>query len=249
MVLSPIHDEPGMAIPADLPPVGNASFPAVSARWVKYLQDQGLTPQLLGSKTWGDVMPSTAGGVTGSSIESRRLYYHSLRFVSWASSRYLANATRALESNLVTGAPIYVNWNNMAAHWYYPSTPTNLPLAKAEEEENKEGTEKGEGRGGREGESSVATGQINHDWFEFARERGVCDCPLRGLTPISSLAVGRHRLVRLCLTKADIFLFTLLTLLLDHFVCRCSFSQVQRCFGRRTGSATGWPGSGATTLR
>jgi hypothetical protein len=118
VVLSPIHDEPGMAIPADLPPIGNASFKAVSDRWVKYLQDQGLTPQLLGSKSWNEVMPSTAGGVAGASIEARRLYYHSLRFVSWASSRYLANATRALESNLVTGASIYVNWNNMAAHWY-----------------------------------------------------------------------------------------------------------------------------------
>ena len=35
--------------------------------------------------------------------------------------RYLANATRSLEADLVTDAGIYVNWNNMAAHWYYPS--------------------------------------------------------------------------------------------------------------------------------
>ena len=117
---NPIHDEPGFSVPRDFPPVGNASFSEVSARWVAYLQDQGLSPSELGSGSWAGVKPSMVGWNAGASLEARRLYYHSLRFVSLDSSRYLAKATRALEGELVPEAIIYVNWNNMAAHWYFP---------------------------------------------------------------------------------------------------------------------------------
>lgn len=90
ITVSPIHDEPGMTIPRDLPPIGNASFADVSAEWVGYLRDTcGLTPAQLGATSWAEVLPSTAGGMPGASLEQRRLYYHSLRFVSWSSSRYL----------------------------------------------------------------------------------------------------------------------------------------------------------------
>ena len=44
-----------------------------------------------------------------------------MRFVAWDSSRYLAQATRNLESLLAPEATIYVNWNNMASHWYFPT--------------------------------------------------------------------------------------------------------------------------------
>ena len=121
---TPIHDEPALSIPKDFPPVGTPAFPEVSARWVKYLKAQGLTPIQLGASAWAGVKPSTAGYMPGATLEARRLYYHSLRFVSWDSSRYLANATRSLESLLAPEASIYVNWNNMAAHWYFP-TPGN----------------------------------------------------------------------------------------------------------------------------
>jgi hypothetical protein len=139
--VSPIHDEPGLAIPAALPPVGNASWPAVTKRWIAFLQANGLTPTQLGAAAWPDVLPAVAAGAAaGASLADRQLYYWSLRFVSHDSSWYLASATKALEAELVEGAPIYVNWNNMAAHWYYPSV--------------------------------TGTGQLNHDWFEFARLRG-----------------------------------------------------------------------------
>ena len=119
---TPIHDEPAMSIPRDFPPVGNPSFPDVSARWVKYLVDRGLTPAELGAPSWSDVKPDAAAGYnTGSSLVARRLYYHSVRFVAWDSSRYLAQATRNLESLLAPEATIYVNWNNMASHWYFPT--------------------------------------------------------------------------------------------------------------------------------
>lgn len=118
---TPIHDEPTMSIPRDFPPVGNPSHPEVSARWVKYLTDQGLSPSQLGASTWGGVKPGTAGYHRGSSLEARRLYYHSVRFVAWDSSRYLAQATRSLESLLAPEATIFVNWNNMASHWYFPT--------------------------------------------------------------------------------------------------------------------------------
>ena len=102
--VTPIHDEPGMLIPRDLPPIGNASFSAVAAQWVAYLRDDcGLTPAQLGASSWEEVRPSTDGGMAGATLEARRLYYHSLRFVSWSSSRYLAQATRDLEAVLEPG--------------------------------------------------------------------------------------------------------------------------------------------------
>ena len=117
---TPIHDEPGFSVPRDFPPVGNASLPELSSRWVTYLKERGLTPKKLGAGSWADVRPSMEGWNSDAPVEARRLYYHSLRFVSWDSSRYLATATRALEAELVPEATIYVNWNNMAAHWYFP---------------------------------------------------------------------------------------------------------------------------------
>ena len=45
-------------------------------------------------------------------------------------------------------AGLYANWNNMAAHWLYPTTNAKAVPPNA------------------------ASGQINHDWFEYARERG-----------------------------------------------------------------------------
>ena len=107
-----------------------------------------MTPRQLGGANWSTIQPSSAGGVYGAPLQSRKLYYHSLRFVSWDSSRYLAQATRALEKELVQDTPIYVNWNNMAGHWYYPAA-SQVP-----------------------GAPTIGRGQINHDWFEFARERG-----------------------------------------------------------------------------
>ena len=118
---TPIHDEPGFTLPRDLPPVGNASFAAVTTRWVEYLKGQGLSPSDLGSESWSDVAPSMDGWHEGSLLQSRTLYYHSLKFTSLDSSIYLAKATRALEAELVPEATIYVNWNNMGAHWYFPN--------------------------------------------------------------------------------------------------------------------------------
>ena len=118
---TPIHDEPTMSIPRDFPPVGNPAFPEVSARWVKYLADQGLTPSQLGGTTWSDIKPTAAGYALGSSVEARRLYYHSIRFVAWDSSHYLAQATRALETLLAPEATVFVNWNNMASRMYFPT--------------------------------------------------------------------------------------------------------------------------------
>ena len=137
-----------MVIPRDFPPLldENASLAGVKASWHSFLQAQGLTPGQLGAKTWDDIQPSSQGGVGGSrvSLEARRLYYWSLRFVSWSSSSYLAKATRALEQLLTPETPIYVNWNNMAGHWYYPGGEVDHQI----------------------------TGQLNHDWFEHARLRG-----------------------------------------------------------------------------
>jgi hypothetical protein len=145
---SPIHDEPGMAIPRDFPPAlgSNASLASVKASWHSFLQAQELTPEQLGGNKWDDIEPSSQGGVGGShaSLEAKRLYYWSLRFVSWSSSSYLAKATHELEKLLTPETPIYVNWNNMAGHWYYPAGQVDHQI----------------------------TGQLNHDWFEHARLRG-----------------------------------------------------------------------------
>jgi len=106
---SSIHDEPGMAWPATMPPV--ASNENVRARWQRYLQEQGLTPPALGFSAWSEVMPSASGWQPGSSLTARRLYYWSIRFVARDSIEYSANATRAVESALAPGMPIFQNFN------------------------------------------------------------------------------------------------------------------------------------------
>jgi hypothetical protein len=90
--------------------VNNASYVGLAARWQQFLQENHLTPPDLGAKAWGEVEPSLAGGVVDAPTTSKRLYYWSLRFVSWDSSRYLAEATKALEAELEPGTPIFVNW-------------------------------------------------------------------------------------------------------------------------------------------
>jgi hypothetical protein len=141
---SALDDEPGFSIPADFPPLSNPNFtdvrseilprgtflagclsvcvlPAqVKVRWQSYLKTQGLTPSQLGAVSWEAVMPSSAGALVGASLEAKRLYYWSLRYVSWEGSRFLGNLTTQLLAELTPELPVYVNWNNMAAHWFYP---------------------------------------------------------------------------------------------------------------------------------
>lgn len=136
----PLDDEPGFSVPRDFPPLSNPNYTDVKARWHSYLREKNLTLAQLGASSWEAVLPSTAGAAAGSSLEAKRLYYWSLRYVSWEGSRFLGNATRALEAALTPAAQFFVNWNNMAGHWYYPGVN--------------------------------GTGQLNHDWFEHARERG-----------------------------------------------------------------------------
>jgi|EP01044_Picomonas_judraskeda_P016036 hypothetical protein len=137
---SALDDEPGFTIPLDFPPLDNVNFTDVKTRWHSYLQSKGLTPSDLGASSWDVVLPSSAGAAAGSPLAARRLYYWSLRFVSSEGSRFLSNCTDALTDALSPATPIYVNWNNMAGHWYYPGVN--------------------------------GSGQLNHDWFSHARQRG-----------------------------------------------------------------------------
>ena len=97
LVGSPLADEPGwimdkLWVPTDTSPV-------VQRRWVAYLQEQGMTPALLGSGSWAAVQPyrTHPDGLAPLPLTERRRFYWTVRFVHWDSCRYMAEWTQALQ--------------------------------------------------------------------------------------------------------------------------------------------------------
>jgi hypothetical protein len=139
-----MSDEPGWYYPSTLK-LGDD--PAVRARFHAYLQQQGLKPADVGAERWDDVKP--IGRSAATDLPKRRLFYWSMRFFPWDSSRYFAESTAALEKAFYPGMPLTTNWNFFAGRSYVPGPVAN----------NGDKTSPDAAMGG-------------HDWFEFARMRG-----------------------------------------------------------------------------
>ncbi|MCA1703779.1 MAG: hypothetical protein LC808_11160, partial [Actinobacteria bacterium] len=137
-----IRDEPNWSYESTFDAL--RSSPTALERFRGYLDDQDLTPADLGESSWSEVYP-LGRRVSGGNVEQRRLFYWSMRFFSWDSSRHHANSTAALQ-RAFPDMSIFTNWNNFSGRLYDPASPD--PTANA----------------------GVSLG--SHDWFEFGRLRG-----------------------------------------------------------------------------
>jgi hypothetical protein len=138
-------DEPGWYYPAAFESL--KKNPAGLQRFRDFLSGQKLTPQDLGAKSWDQVLP--IGQSQATSLESRKLYYWTMRFFPWDSSRYFADANRALEKAFYPGFKTFTNWNFFSGRSYVPGAVAN----------NADKLSPDAGMGGQ-------------DWHEFARLKG-----------------------------------------------------------------------------
>jgi len=145
MAIFATSDEPGWYYPAMLNQVN--SNPALLARFHEYLKTLGLRPKDFGAKSWHDLRLIGRGQAV--TLETRRLFYWSMRFFPSVSSRYFARVARALEQAFYPGMPVTVNWNFFAGRFYVPG-----PVANNPDKQNPDAAMGG------------------HDWFEFGRVRG-----------------------------------------------------------------------------
>ena len=140
-----ISDEPGWYYPAMLNTL--AESPEGMARFHAYLKEQGLTLTNMGADNWDNVKPIGASAVKD--LRTKRLYYWTMRFFPWDSSRHFADATRAMERAFYDGVPALVNWNFFAGRFYVPGPVAN--------------------NGDKQSPDAAMGG---HDWHEFGRMRG-----------------------------------------------------------------------------
>lgn len=145
VALFAMADEPAWAYPRLLDSA--AANQAVLTRFHDYLAAQGLMPADVGAATWDGVLP--IGRSKAIDPPSRRLFYWSMRFFSWDSTRHFAQSTRALEAAFRPGQPVFANWATHSGRFYIPG-----------------------GFGGNTQKDSPDAAQGCHDWFEFARMRG-----------------------------------------------------------------------------
>lgn len=147
-----MSDEPGWYYPGQI----NAlqGDPAAMQRFHDYLAMQGLTPKQLGAEKWEQVLPVSRGKVMDvdgkpAPIEARRLFYWTMRFFPWDSSRHFAVCTRALEQAFYPNMPVFTNFNFFSGRLYVPG-----PVANNDQKKNPDAAMGG------------------HDWLEFGRMRG-----------------------------------------------------------------------------
>ncbi|MHB0936227.1 MAG: beta-galactosidase trimerization domain-containing protein [Armatimonadota bacterium] len=145
LALYAMADEPGWFLPRTLEWL--LASEAGMARFRAYLKAQGLAPADVGAVEWTAVQPIGAGSATD--LPTRRLYYWTMRFLSWDASRHMSEATRALEEAFYPGLPVFVNWNNFAGRSYEPG-----PL------------------GNNRASTSPDAASAGFDWLEFGRLRG-----------------------------------------------------------------------------
>lgn len=145
MAIFALSDEPGWYYPRALREL--QAQPTAMARFREYLKSQGLSPADVGAASWDDVQP--IGRSQATDPVRRRLFYWTMRFFSYDSARYFADATRALEEAFYPGMPIFTNWNFFSGRFYVPG-----PVANNSDKDSPDAAMGG------------------HDWFEFARLRG-----------------------------------------------------------------------------
>jgi hypothetical protein len=148
-----MSDEPGWYFPGMLNSLQKDAI--AMARFRDYLQAQGLKPQDVGAEKWEDVQPIGRSKVMDAAdgapapLATRRLFYWTMRFFSWDSSRHFAVSTRALEQAFYPNMPIFTNFNFFSGRLYVPG-----PVANNSEKQS----------------TDAAMG--GHDWLEFGRMRG-----------------------------------------------------------------------------
>lgn len=141
-----MSDEPGWYLPAAFKGI-NGNNKRVHDRFVSYLQDHDLSRDDLGLAAWED---AKAIGVSKAvSLPAKRLYYWTVRFLAWDSSRYFGRATAALEDAFYPGLPISCNFNNFKGRLYCKGPIFN----------NRD-------------KQSPDAAMMQHDWLEFGRLRG-----------------------------------------------------------------------------
>ena len=140
-----MSDEPGWYFPAMYRAL-ESDEPGMQ-RFHEYLAAQGLEPADLGAVNWDDVKP--LGRSKAVDLPSKRLFYWTMRFFSWDSSRHFAVCTRALEEVFYPGMPIFTNWNFFSGRLYVPGPVAN--------------------NGAKDSPDAAMGG---HDWLEFGRMRG-----------------------------------------------------------------------------
>jgi hypothetical protein len=140
-----VSDEPGWYYPATLESLKQDA--AGMERFRQYLKDLKFEPIDLGATSWEEVLPIGVSQATD--LPHRRLFYWTMRFFSWDSSRHFANTTQALNKAFYPGILNPVNWNFFAGRFYVPG-----PVANNRDKKSPDAAMGG------------------HDWFEFAQMRG-----------------------------------------------------------------------------
>lgn len=88
-----------------------------------YISAQGATlkvgPDFFGVTSWNSVLPLGASGA--GSVEGRRLYYWTMRFVTESASLGFKRVRDTLRRGFPNAVAFYVNWNNFFAEWYTAS--------------------------------------------------------------------------------------------------------------------------------
>jgi len=104
-----LSDEPGWLFPGTEATLNKE--PETLKRFHDYLIAQGMTPELLGKKSWDEVkltVPPAPNAVLG----ERRLWYYSVRFSDLDQDQRYGEAAAALRQAMGDKVLAYTNWNN-----------------------------------------------------------------------------------------------------------------------------------------
>jgi hypothetical protein len=102
--------------------VGNeTAAPGLTLRWQLYLQNQDLKPADLvpGATEWDSVIP--AGRPSDpTSLEGRRLYYWTTRFIAYDAAMTYATGTNMSRKAFYEDIGVYANLNNWGGRYFFP---------------------------------------------------------------------------------------------------------------------------------
>jgi hypothetical protein len=113
-----LADEPGWYFPSVLQAVDEN--PDALQQFRNYLQQQHLTPAMLGANSWDEVYPSGYSNVSpGAPLPPRRLFYWTCQFFTWDAAEHMREGTTQLHRAFTPELKTFSNWNNFAGQYYY----------------------------------------------------------------------------------------------------------------------------------
>ena len=145
-----IADEPWWYFPQILDIANDPAHPERRVIFHDYLIAKGFTPAFFGKATWDDVYP--IGQSQATTLENRRLYYWTTRFMAENNAEAFAMATTGLRAAFNSGLLTQTNLNNFPGRYYVPSPNApilNNPIVGPD------------------------TAAGSPDWFELGRKTGV----------------------------------------------------------------------------